>query len=188
MRRVVPRGARVLGVCASRSATSTSSRNVQTARDAGAQTTNLTFAWDDVERPYDAGLPTRGRRGRRRDDGDGAAPPTPTQLFNPLLHVANLVLPDERMGATLTLDALDVGGSRAPAELATRALDDAELGARYDRLTDYALDQLPDVERHGAVLREQRRRAARRRPRQARRVRRVRHACGGARPRRCGRS
>ncbi len=136
---LVPRGARVLGI-AVEIGDLDFQKNVQTARDAGAQTTNLTFAWEDVERPYDAGVPDAGDAG-----DDGGSPATPTQLFNPLLHVANLVLPDERMGAIVTLDALDVGGPRAPAELAALALDDAALAARYDRLTDYALDQLPDV-------------------------------------------
>ena len=132
---VAARGARILGLGIAIGDLDFQ-RNVQTARDAGAQTTNLSFAWDDVERPYDAGV---------ADATDAGASSPPTQLFNPLLHVANLVLPDERMGATVTLDALDVGGSRAPAELATRPLDDADLAARYERLTDYALDQLPDV-------------------------------------------
>jgi hypothetical protein len=143
---VVPRGARAIGLSVEVGDLDFQ-RNVQTARDAGAQTTNLSFAWDDVERAYDAGAPdaSGGDAGDGGDGGDAGAPSTPTQLFNPLLHVANLVLPDERMGATLTLDALDVGGSRAPAELATRAFDDVELAARYDRLTDYALDQLPDT-------------------------------------------
>ena len=135
---VVPRGARVLGIAVEIGDVDFQ-RNVQIARDAGAQTTNLTFAWDEIERAYDAGTPDASDAG---DAGDGS---TSTQLFNPLLHVANLVLPDERMGATVTLDALDVGGPRAPAELAGLALDDAALAARYDRLTDYALDQLPDT-------------------------------------------
>lgn len=130
---VVPRGARVLGLAVEIGDVDFTT-NVHTARDAGAQTTNLTFAWDEVERAYDAGGP---------DAGDARA--APTQLFHPLLHVANLVLPDERMGATVTLDALDVGGPRAPADLASLPLDDAALAARYDSLTDYALDQLPDT-------------------------------------------
>ncbi|MDB4939560.1 MAG: hypothetical protein JWP87_6532 [Labilithrix sp.] len=138
---VVPRGTRVLGVSVVVGDLDFQ-KNVRIARDGGATTTNVSFAWDDVERPYDAGAVDAGDDAG--DAGDAAAR-TPTQIFNPLLHVANLVLPDEQVGATLTLDALDVGGSRAPAELATLPLDDAELATRYDRLTDYALDQLPDV-------------------------------------------
>jgi hypothetical protein len=137
---VVPRGTRILGLNVEIGNVEFQ-RNVQTARDAGAATTNLLFAWDDVERPYDAGAPDAAAD----DAGEAGAPSTPTQLFNPLLHVANLVLPDERMAAIVTLDALDVGGSRAPAELSSLPLDDAALAARYDRLTDYALDQLPDT-------------------------------------------
>ena len=137
---VVPRGARMLGIAVEIGDVDFQ-RNVQIARDAGAQTTNLTFAWDEVERAYDAGT----LDASDPEAGDAGDASTPTQLFNPLLHVANLVLPDERMGATVTLDALDVGGTRAPAELAGLALDDDALVARYDRLTDYALDQLPDT-------------------------------------------
>ena len=129
---VVPRGARVLGLGVAIGDTDFQA-SVRTARDAGAETTNLSFGWDDVERAYDAGA---------LDASDDASP---TQLFNPLLHVANLVLPDEWMGATVTLDAFDAFGSRAPAELSTRPLDDADLATRYGRLTDYALDQMPDV-------------------------------------------
>jgi len=134
---VVPRGARVLGVSVVIGDVDFQ-KNVQLIRDAGARTTNVTFAWDDVERPYDAGAPVS-------DDG-GTDASTPTQIFNPLVHVTNLVLPDERMGATLTIDALDVGGSRAPAELAALPFDDVELATRYGRVTDYVLDQLPDTE------------------------------------------
>jgi hypothetical protein len=136
---VVPRRARVLGLDIVVGDVDFQ-KNVRAARDAGATTTNVSFAWDEIERPVDAGAP-----GDAGDGGD-AAVRTPTQIFNPLLHVANLVLPDERVAATLTVDALDVGGSRAPAELATFPLDDAELGARYDLVTDYVLDQLPDTE------------------------------------------
>jgi hypothetical protein len=140
---VIPRGARVLGLAVAIGDLEFQ-QNVRTARGAGAQTTNLSFAWDDVERTYDAGTPDASDDAGD-DGGDAGAAASPTQLFNPLLHVANLVLPDERMGAVVTLDALDAVGSRAPAELATRALDDADLATRYGRLSDYALDQLPDV-------------------------------------------
>jgi hypothetical protein len=141
---VVAKGARVLGVSVVIGDLDFS-RNVQTARDAGARTTNVTFAWDDVERPYDAGAPDASDDGGA-DAGDAGPARSPTQVFHPLLHVANLVLSDQRFAATLTIDALDVGGSRAPAELATLAFDDPELVTRYDRVLDYALDQLPDIE------------------------------------------
>jgi hypothetical protein len=142
---VVPRGARVLGVSVVLGDLDFA-KNVQTARDAGAGTTNVSLAWDEIERPYDAGAPDGGGAdGGDADGGDGGAR-TPTQIFNPLLHVANLILPDQRVAATVTIDALDVGGSRAPAELATLPLDSAELGARFDRVTDYVLDQIPDID------------------------------------------
>ena len=131
----LPKGSRVLGIAVPLDDLDFPI-NVQTARDAGARTTNATFGWDEIERPYDAGGPDAS------DDGGTA---TPTQLFNPLLHVTNLVLQDRRMAVTLTLDALDVGGARAPAELAARPLDDAEVGVRYERLIDYVFGQIPDV-------------------------------------------
>ena len=140
---VVPSGARVLGVSVVIGDLDFL-RNVQTARDAGARTTNVTFAWDEIERPYDAGAPDASGDGG--DAGDAGPARSPTQVFHPLLHVANLVLSDQRVAATVTVDALDVGGSRAPAELATLALDDPELAARYARVLDYALDQLPDLD------------------------------------------
>jgi hypothetical protein len=140
---VVPKGARVLGVSVVIGDLDFL-RNVQTARDAGARTTNVTFAWDEIERPYDAGAPDASDDAG--DGGEAGAARSPTQIFHPLLHVANLVLSDQRVAATVTIDAVDVGGSRAPAELATLALDDPELGTRYDRVLDYALDQLPDLD------------------------------------------
>ena len=147
---VVPKGARVLGVSVVIGDLDFL-RNVQTARDAGARTTNVTFAWDEIERPYDAGAPDAsddggGGDGDGGDGGDAGPARSPTQVFHPLLHVANLVLSDQRVAATVTIDALDVGGSRAPAELATLAFDDPELVTRYDRVLDYALDQLPDLD------------------------------------------
>jgi hypothetical protein len=134
----LPKGSRVLGVAVAVDDLDFPN-NVQIARDAGARTANTTFGWDDIERPYDAGA---------ADDGGDAATDggTPTQLFNPVLHIVNLVLSDSRVAVTLTVDALDVGGSRAPAELATRPLDDVEVGARYDRMIDYVLTQLHDVD------------------------------------------
>jgi len=144
---VVPRGARVLGVSVVIGDLDFL-RNVQTARDAGASTTNVSFAWDEIERPYDAGAPDASNDAADPDasDADAGPPRSPTQVFHPLLHVANLVLSDQRFAATVTIDALDVGGSRAPAELAALAFDDPELVTRYDRVLDYALDQLPDLE------------------------------------------
>lgn len=130
---VVLKGARVLGI-AMPIGDLAFGQNVQTASDGGARATNVTLAWDEVERPYDSGAP---------DAAEDAA--APTQLFNPSLHVADLVLSEYKTQALIAVTALDVGGSRAPAELATRPLDDAELGARYDKVTDYVLRGAPDL-------------------------------------------
>ena len=145
---VVPRGARVLGLAVDYTDLNFPV-NLDVARDAGAQTTEITFAWDDIERPYDAGAPDP-------DAGDGgeadAAPPVTTRLFDPALHVVNLVLSDRRVEATLALEAFDVGGSRAPIDLAARPLNDAATLARYDALVDYAFDQLHDTKLTALVV------------------------------------
>ena len=93
----------------------------------------------------------RSRRRRRRGDldaGDAEAGParSPTQVFHPLLHVANLVLSDQRFAATVTIDALDVGGSRAPAELARSPSTIPSSSRATTSVLDYALDELPDVD------------------------------------------
>ena len=142
---VVPKGARVLGLSVVIGDVDFL-RNVRTARDAGARTTDVTFAWDEIERPYDSGAGDASVDASGDASGDGGPARSPTQVFHPLLHVANLVLSDQRVAATLTIDALDVGGTRAPAELATLALDDPELLTRYERVLDYALGQLPDLD------------------------------------------
>ena len=129
--RVVAKGSRVLGI-AMAIGDQAFGANLQTASDAGIRSTNVALAWDDVEQPFDAG------------PGDDAS--TPTQIFNATLHVANLVLSEYRTQAVIAAAAVDVSGSRAPAELAARPLDDAELSARYDKLTDYVLKGAPDLE------------------------------------------
>lgn len=139
--RVLPKGKRVLGIAMPVGDLSFS-ENVQTAYEGGARATNVSFAWDDIERPYDAGAPDAA-------DDDAAASgdaAPPTQLFNASLHVANLVLEQARTQALLSVAAIDVGGSRAPADLTTRSFDDAELGARYEKLTDYVLRSTPDLD------------------------------------------
>lgn len=133
---VVQKGARVLGVALALDDTDFPSAS-QTARDAGVQTASVTFAWDDIERPFDAGAADAGA-------ADAAAPP-PTTLFNPGLHIMNLVLADRRLEATLAIEAFDVGGSRAPADLAGRALDDPAVTARYEALLDYVFSQIRDT-------------------------------------------
>lgn len=137
---VVPKGKRVLGIAMPIGDLSFG-QNVQTAYDGGARATNVSLAWDQVERPYDAGAPDAADD----DAGDAGDAAPPTQLFNASLHVADLVLSEYKTQALLAITALDVGGSRAPAELATRPLDDVELGARYDKVTDYVLRSTPDL-------------------------------------------
>jgi len=134
----VPKGTRVLGVAVDISDLELP-RRLDVARDAGAQTTEVTFGWDEIERPYDAGALDGGE-----DAGEDAAPPS-TVLFNPGVHVVNLVLADRRVETVLAIEAVGLGGSRAPAELSSRALDDAALEARFDKVLDYVFSQIRDT-------------------------------------------
>ncbi|AKV02114.1 hypothetical protein AKJ09_08777 [Labilithrix luteola] len=126
---VVPRGARVLGLDVDLSG-QTLLEHVQTARDAGATTTTVSYAWDEVEVPFDGGAP------------DAAT----TALFQPGLHVANLVLSSEHASALLEIDAVDVSGPRMPADLAGLPLDDPQVAVRYGRVIDYVVSQMPDLQ------------------------------------------
>src|SRR5262249_24956867 len=95
----------------------------------------FSLAWDEIERPYDAGA---------EDAADDAGAGS-TELFHPTLHVANLVLSESKLDALLAIAAIDVGGSRAPTALAPLSLDDPEVGARYEALTDYVLRSTPEL-------------------------------------------
>jgi hypothetical protein len=134
---VVAKGQRVLGLALPIGDVAFAG-DVQIARDGGVRATNVTLPWDEIERPYDAGLPDAGDD----DAGDGG---TTTQIFNASLHVTNLILSENDTQALLAIAAVDASGSRAPVELQARPLDDLELAARYDKLTDYVLKSTPDV-------------------------------------------
>lgn len=138
---VVPRGQRLLGVAVDLTDLALPQR-LDVARDAGAQATEVTFGWNEIERPYDAGEPDSGDPDA--GDPDAVAPPS-TVLFNPGLHVVNLVLADRRVEAVLSVEAVGLEGSRAPSDLASVALDDPSLEARYDKLLDYVFSQIGDT-------------------------------------------
>lgn len=140
---VVAKGKRVLGI-ATDVASIDFADDVPLVLDAGARTTNLGFAWDEIERPFDGGADAG-------DDDAGDGGPQ-TVLFQPGLHFADLVLDGFSSQAILTLDALDASGSRAPSDLAGRPIDDAEVGIRFDRLTDYALDQTRNTKLTAVLL------------------------------------
>lgn len=125
----LPKGARVLGLGLD-IADPAYYDNLQTARDAGSSATDLTLAWDEIERPFDAGA-----------DADAS-----TNIFHAALHVADLELPDRQTSLVLATPAIDVGGSRAPADLAGKALDDPAVIARFGKVEDYVLGSLVDVD------------------------------------------
>lgn len=127
---IVPKGARTLGVEVEIDSLAFPDQ-VRALADAGARTTNATFTWDDVETPADAG-----------PDADA----TTTQIFNAGIHIVNLVLGTSNVKASLGIAAIDESGPRFPFDLAGRGLDDAELTARFDKVTDYVFTQLPDLE------------------------------------------
>lgn len=138
----VPKGKRVLGIGTDVTDPAFPS-DVGAVLDAGAKATSLALAWDEIERPYDGGVDGG-------DDGGDAGPAT--VIFQPALHVANLVYEGLGCQAVFEIDALDGSGLRAPADLAGRAIDDTELGARFDRITDYVLDQTRDTKAVALVV------------------------------------
>ena len=139
---IVPKGSRVLGVTLDVTSMQFP-RNVQLVRDAGAASSALGFAWDEIERPVDGGADEGGTE-------DGGA--SDTQIFQPAIHVVNLVLPAYGSAVVLTIDAMDVGGLRAPPSLRGLALDDPALATRYDKVTDYVLDQMRDTKLTALVI------------------------------------
>jgi len=126
---IVPKGTRTLGVEVEIDSLAFPDQ-VRALIDAGARTTNASFTWDDVETPYDGGA-----------DADAA-----TVIFNAGLHIVNLVLGTSDVRASFAIAALDAKGPRLPVDLVGRPLDDAEVLARYDVVTDYALSQLGDLQ------------------------------------------
>jgi hypothetical protein len=129
---VVPKGSRTLGVEVEIDSLQFP-QQVSALVDAGARTTNASFTWDDIERPYDAGP------GADPDAGAG------TLVFNAGIHIVNLVLGTNDVRASLAAAALDGTGPRVPPDLAGRALDDVAVTTRYDLVTDYVFTQLPDL-------------------------------------------
>jgi hypothetical protein len=103
--------------------------DVEQIRDGGARATTVGYAWDEVERPYDAG------------DGDAT-----THIYEPGFHVANLVLAAYGTQAVLSVEALDVAGPRLPEDLSGSDLASEDVAARFDRVTDYAMAQTRDLD------------------------------------------
>lgn len=129
----VSKGARMLGLQLDIGSVDYA-KNVHLAQEAGVSTTSVSFGWDQVEIPVDV------------DAGDAATDASPaTTLFQPRLHIANLVLEDAHVAAVLAIEAADVGGIRFPSDISGRPFDDVEVMARYARVLDYALDQTRDT-------------------------------------------
>ncbi|MBX3192964.1 MAG: hypothetical protein KF819_38625 [Labilithrix sp.] len=136
----VPRGGRTVGLAVD-IATLDFVRDVELARDAGLQTTNVTFGWDEIDRPI-ATATDAGDEDAGDEDAGGEDAGVRYVLSQPALHIANLVLPSTSTQALVAIDAIDGSGLRLPGDLRGRALDDPEIAARYERLTDYVFAQL----------------------------------------------
>lgn len=132
---VAPAGDRLLGLATERTST-TYPEDLRAARDAGAELTTVRVAWDEVERPFDAG------------DGDASA----TTIYEPTLHIAGLVAPAASVRAVLELDVVDDTGRRGPGDLAAVPLDDPAFVARWTRAQAYVLDQTRELGVTGYVI------------------------------------
>jgi hypothetical protein len=131
---VVPKGARTLGVEVEIDSLEFP-QQVAALRDAGARTTNATFVWTDVERPFDGG-----------SDADVDAEAGTTVVFNAGFHIVSLVLGANGVRASLAVAALDATGPRLPPGLEGKPLDDDAVTSRYDVITDYVFSQIIDLE------------------------------------------
>ena len=143
-------------------------KNVQLHRDAGARTTNVTFAWNDVERPYDAGAPASGDGGMRtRSHADAALQsPRPRREPRPAgrahgRHPHGRSPRRRRPARPAELASPPARRRRARGALRPRARTTSSTSCRTREVT-------------ALFVRERRRRAARRRRGQARRLRDVR--------------
>ncbi len=131
----VPKGARSLGVGTDRTSEAYYAGLLQM-RDAGASLTTVEVAWDEVERPVDAGT-------------EDAAP---TLVSDFTLHGPAIILADLRGRAVLELDVTDDRGRRAPEDLGSVALDDPALVARFVRAQDYVLGATGEMPLAGYVI------------------------------------
>ncbi len=127
--RVVPKGARLLGIGTDRRS-ATYPTDLATTTDAGATLTTVEVAWTDVETPYDAG------------DGDAGA----TSVFEPTLHIAGLVAPTYRARAVLELDVTGDRARQVPDDLRAVPWNDPALVARFVAAQDYVLAQTRELD------------------------------------------
>jgi hypothetical protein len=134
---IVPKGSRTLGIEVTIDALDFPDQ-VRAIIDAGARTTNASLAWNEIERPIDAGDDANADA-----SADAAAG---TQIFNAGVHIVNLILGTSDVRAIFAVPALDATGPRLPPDLAGKALDDSAVTSRYDAVTDYVFTQLPDLE------------------------------------------
>lgn len=120
---VAPRGARLLGIDVSQAPGEGYDQAFHTARQVGMQFTSLSLAWDDLEpRP-----------------GEFATEPN-------WLAAADLYYPAQSTPLALTLAPIDTNRIRLPADLQGRPFDDPQVIARFERLLDHVMMQIPDVE------------------------------------------
>lgn len=97
------------------------------ARSVGIQFVTLPQAWDDIER-------------------------APGVYSNVFLDAANAFYPANNTRVVLEFNPIDTNVSRIPADLRTRAYDDATVIARYRAAFDYVSSRLPNVTLSGVVI------------------------------------
>jgi hypothetical protein len=137
---VVAKGARRLGLAINPAGDNDYYRALVAAREAGVEITNVSLGWDDIEIPPpapDAGVDASADAAPAGDGG-------PT-FYNPLLHVANLVLPSIPLAASVCVRPVDTNGRHVPADLAAARFDDPAMLTRFNAAQDYVLGQLPDL-------------------------------------------
>jgi hypothetical protein len=125
---VVPRGARLLGLEINGAEDAGFGAALLLAREAGVEVANVGANWRDIE---DVAL----------DAGADAS----IAYFNDNVHVADLLLPQVGMKASLAIRAVDTPGLVVPPDLAGRPLDDPQVIVRFQAAQDWVFDTIRDL-------------------------------------------
>ncbi|MHC4862356.1 MAG: hypothetical protein ACYTDY_19950 [Planctomycetota bacterium] len=115
-----PRGERLLGVDVSEAADGDYGKAFHCARGAGMNAVSLSLSWGDVEKE-------------------------PGKFDNPYPAIANIYFPPQNVLVSLMIGPVDTVQDRRPRDLKGKPWDDPEVVARFKKLVDHVLGEMPDV-------------------------------------------
>jgi hypothetical protein len=118
--KVVPKGGRLLGCAVTQAEQQDYNAAMAQAKSAGVQVVSLKLNWDEVEQQ-------------------------PGVFASPWPKIANAYYPRQHIQLSLRVATLDTDRNRLPPDLRGKPLNDPEVIARFDRLMDWLLAEMPDV-------------------------------------------